>query len=443
MLSDARQDFALVGANARAAPLSRVNVQLANDSPSYLLSARNFLAAGIFSQDEAPPYKIDVERTPGYPLFIAAIWTILGRQTLAPVVWVQVLLSVFAVALLYIAALRLFNRRAAAIVAALLLALDAQAAGRAAYILTDSTFQLLMVLTVYLLVDFLLTNSWRAILGLVVVVAAGFYVRPAGLLLPAALALAVLLAGPRPWPRRLAQAAVLALVPLALLFPWLLRNHSGADTWELSTIGSSNLMRYQGGAIKEILENKSNEQVYRELQQDVASRLPPDCTPGQRSAMQRQIGFAYMKQYPWLAVKTHLAGLGRLLFLPPHWVAPKPPDQPEAAPGGLLSRLVKTLKSYRPPVLLYMAYGLCSIVVLWLLALVGFFKLWRQGQACWALALVLLIAVLAAPVATPVGEPRLRMPLMVPLLLLAAAAWFSRKKSAVPGPFTAAKDAPR
>jgi 4-amino-4-deoxy-L-arabinose transferase-like glycosyltransferase len=430
VLGESRQDYPAAAFGAAALP-SWVNVQLDNDSSSYLLPARSFLDAGIFSQDAAPPYHIDVLRTPGYPLFIGTIWEVMGRQTLAPVVWVQVILSTLAVALIYIAALRLFNSRAAAMVAALFLTVDAMAAARPAYILTDSIFQVLIVVTVYFVVDFLLTNSWRSILSMVVVVTLGLYVRPVGIILSVGLAMAVLLASKRPWRGRIAQAAVVAIVPLVLLFPWSLRNHIGADTWEPSTLGSIGMLRYQGGAIKEILENKTNVEVHKELEQEVVDRLPSDYTVGQLSAMRRKVAGEYMKRYPGMAVETHLLGIARLLFLPPHWIAPPTSAKSETADADILSRIMKPLKGCRTTTLLYMAYGLCYIVVLWLLVLVGFVKLWRKGQFHRALTIVLVIAALAAPVASPAGEPRYRMPLMVPLMLLAGAAWITRKKPAV------------
>lgn len=57
---------------------------LANDNPDdgrvYAQIARDVLEQHVFSQDAEPPYEPTLIRTPGYPLFIAAIYSIFGHS---------------------------------------------------------------------------------------------------------------------------------------------------------------------------------------------------------------------------------------------------------------------------------------------------------------------------------------------------------------------------
>lgn len=56
---------------------------LANDNPDdgrvYAQLARDVLEQHVFSQDAAPPYEPTLIRTPGYPLFIAAVYAVFGH----------------------------------------------------------------------------------------------------------------------------------------------------------------------------------------------------------------------------------------------------------------------------------------------------------------------------------------------------------------------------
>ncbi|WPL17688.1 putative integral membrane protein [Thiorhodovibrio winogradskyi] len=68
------------------------------DEKDYALLAQNLLAGNGFAWEEGKPTSI---RPPGYPTFIAAIWFITGDQDPQSVRFVQILLSLFSIALLY------------------------------------------------------------------------------------------------------------------------------------------------------------------------------------------------------------------------------------------------------------------------------------------------------------------------------------------------------
>lgn len=91
------------------------------DSGEYYQIARNLVGHGVFSQSPEPPYRPDTWRTPGYPLFLAAIM-LLGGGTPAALIVVQQLLSVANVLLLFGIARQHMSDRRAAIAAVLFLA---------------------------------------------------------------------------------------------------------------------------------------------------------------------------------------------------------------------------------------------------------------------------------------------------------------------------------
>src|SRR5881394_61748 len=70
---------------------------LANDSPGdgklYALMARNMLEQHVFSHDTEPPYSTSLIRLPGYPLFLAAVYSVFGHDNNTAVRIVQALLD--------------------------------------------------------------------------------------------------------------------------------------------------------------------------------------------------------------------------------------------------------------------------------------------------------------------------------------------------------------
>src|SRR5438034_2458436 len=88
------------------------------DSASYLDSARALLHGG-FATSAAPGAPPQTVRTPGYPLFAAAVFALFGERP-AAVVAVQAVLSVVTIALAYAIARTLWDARAGLLAAALL-----------------------------------------------------------------------------------------------------------------------------------------------------------------------------------------------------------------------------------------------------------------------------------------------------------------------------------
>ena len=88
------------------------------DTRFYALLADNLLAGHGFSSAEAPPYLPSVERPPGYPAFIAAVWAFTGRSYPA-LAMAQIFLDLATVALIFFAARRRYGPWAASAAAAL------------------------------------------------------------------------------------------------------------------------------------------------------------------------------------------------------------------------------------------------------------------------------------------------------------------------------------
>lgn len=83
------------------------------DCGEYHTLARNLVEHGVFSQSEAPPFVPDTWRTPGYPLFLAAIMLIVGKSPVALILFQQLLAVVNVLLVFRVAREKMSNSRAA------------------------------------------------------------------------------------------------------------------------------------------------------------------------------------------------------------------------------------------------------------------------------------------------------------------------------------------
>jgi len=168
------------------------------------------------------PTKPLIQRMPGYPVLLAAIWKLTGEYRYLPVQVLQVIISSLVTLIIYGAGRRLFSEEAG-ITAAVLWALNLPEARLAVVPLYDEWVVFLAGFLVWLLVrsaergypvsDFV----W---LGLAV--AFGAYFRPTVLVIPCVIAAALL---PRiPLRGNLLRCAIAFAIPVLALVPWALRN---------------------------------------------------------------------------------------------------------------------------------------------------------------------------------------------------------------------------
>jgi hypothetical protein len=428
------------------------------DSGSYERPAQSFLAAGTFSQDQSPPYAIDLVRTPGYPFFLAGVWRVCGAGNIGAVVAAQLALALVAVALVYATARRVAGRRGA-LVAGLLLAVSGLSAALPFYILSDALFQFSVALWLFLLVCYVGKRSWGNLLAVSVVAGLVIYVRPVGLLLPAVVPVVALarqrffinrgrITSLNPSPgsegplspkgegingggfgRRIGQAAVALLVPALILFPLLLRNHLGGDTWSPTIIASEAMLRWRAPLVMHMVEGKEFYTEARgEMSARAAARTPPGATPGERSRINMSVATEYLAAHPWATARAYADGAVALMLVPERWPLPHLLGVDEEghvfySRGGWLEKIRTVLGQYRVATLVYMAWETAWMVLVWLMALVGWLRLRRWGQVAASNALGLVMLCLLATSLAPESMSRYLAPLMVPLVVLAGAMW--------------------
>jgi len=259
------------------------------DSHDYDALARTLIERGRFSRDADG--KAEIFRTPGYPLLLAAIYSISGKAVQAAI-GVQVLLDALLCLLVYRLAERLCSRRAGLIAAGFQAACPAAVAA-SLRLLSGSLFALLMTGALLALVNALRgwRIGWAALAG--ALMGSACLVRPIGLG-AIVLAAVVLVRRIRHW----RSAAAFAAAAAALVGPWTIRNFARADYAGLSGVGDYNLFYCNAAALVEADPNLPLSSEQQELM-DMAGRPTP---PSQQPSLLNDPGFLRRCRWEGLAI---------------------------------------------------------------------------------------------------------------------------------------------
>lgn len=120
----------------------------ASDSYQYIESAKTIIQFGTFSHSLEQPEIPELIRTPGYPIFIAAIFSIFG-QNVKILILFQIILSIFSILIFYKILIELFHSQRIALFGSLIFFCDPISYSLNYYVLTETLFQFLIISFIY------------------------------------------------------------------------------------------------------------------------------------------------------------------------------------------------------------------------------------------------------------------------------------------------------
>jgi 4-amino-4-deoxy-L-arabinose transferase-like glycosyltransferase len=209
-----------------------IALRLPNDEPDdgrvYSQIARNVLEQHVYSIESQAPYTPTLIRLPGYPLLIAAIYSIFGHGNNTAVRVVQAVIDTITCALIAWVVLVWTRKQRAAIIALALAAVCPFTAIYVATILTEVPTNFLavaMVLTATFAFQATIRKraiTWWIVTGLIAGIAVLF--RPDSGLFAAAIGLTLMLSSLRRFREATLYAAVFSVAFCLVLVPWTIRN---------------------------------------------------------------------------------------------------------------------------------------------------------------------------------------------------------------------------
>ena len=188
-----------------------------SDAATYYVIGDNLLS-GVgyrYSEDQPPTAR----RTPGYPVFIASVFRVFGRNFNA-VRGVQCVLDVVSVAAIFGLTLLLTESRAAALLAALGYAIYPPAILSTTYIMTETLYTLLLLVFALACVLALKARNLTLYLTAGIMLGLAVLTRPGGFLLPVAVLVVALFVRRTVW----RGLVILMLAFVVTILPWGIRN---------------------------------------------------------------------------------------------------------------------------------------------------------------------------------------------------------------------------
>ncbi len=218
------------------------------DTGTYLRPALALLRHGSFSPGPEAVPEPEINRTPGYPLLVAAAWRVLGERPWVPP-FLGALLSAGTALVSARLATRLFGGRAG-VAAAVLVSCEPGTFLRSLDVLSDTPFTLALTLFASALAGYAAGDGtsparagfWLAVATLVRPLS--FYLLPLG-----ALFVLVALRRGRSFRAGCAAAGLFLLPALLLVGGWEARNLVRANAFTLSPIASSELLFYRAAPV--------------------------------------------------------------------------------------------------------------------------------------------------------------------------------------------------
>ena len=208
-----------------------------SDQGGYQQLGAALARSGEFTRvPDSPVFVPEVIRTPGYPLFVAVVYRVFGERTL-PVAVAQALVFALICLIVYRIGVRVGGDRTGA-VAALMTALFPPLPYYGALVLTEVWTTFVLACAMVICVRAVQQDRLRDFLLAGVLFSATTIVRPAFILLPFGLAIAMplLVPGERRR-RRVAGWAVLALAAALTMVPWFTYNYVYLGRFTLSPAG--------------------------------------------------------------------------------------------------------------------------------------------------------------------------------------------------------------
>jgi 4-amino-4-deoxy-L-arabinose transferase-like glycosyltransferase len=401
------------------------------DSDGYERRALNILRYGQFASEAQPPLTPDLDRTPVYPLYLAAFYGPLGVQPWAPIL-AQLAIGALAAPLLYLLARELRLPHLAGVLAALVIALDPVSAMNANRMLTETIFTTVVVAAIWALLGFLNTRRLGWVVASAALLGLAALTRPISQFLPLALVPLFVPLLRRPEGRRHAALALglfLAL-SLGLTYSWAVRNYRVSGLFTLSTISDTNLIYYRARAVLAEVDGTSQDEAWEKLQAQVALAAGPEPTPGEVIAAQRHIALDLFRQHPVETAVMLLKGVARTFGDPGYTISCTLLDRSstsfECFPGkssmnepNMVAKAINRVVAMTPVQVLSLAWSATLLLATYVSALVGGVGLLRQRRWLALLVPLLLIAYMVGLSAGAEANSRFRVPALPFLALLA------------------------
>ena len=398
------------------------------DSPSYVNPARAILRTSRFAVSSEKPDIPEARRTPGYPAFIASIFFLFGEDYV-PLIIAQILLNLGTTLISYRTVSLIWDSETA-LIAALLLLFDPSLFISSQRVMAESLFTFVLSVAILVMVHALKKQQHQMFLFFLhsTCLAIATLIRPITyyFIIPLIGILVLILRSHQnlSWKRTRLAIIVLLIPQIILIGGWKIRNYRVTGKAEFSYIQGINLLFYSCSGVIAERDGISFEEARHGLGYSRYAELHPetqDWSIAQLDTRWKREGRDIIRQYPLWFLKSHLRGIGKMMFsLGESSLIKYVGDEPiETGPIGELFQL--SWKDYIQKWggekfhLFLLAFLMVTYLLFMYMSMTySFWFLLKSKDACWGVHLFMTVLTLyfIAVSGGPAASSRFRVPLM-------------------------------
>lgn len=249
----------------------------------------------------------DAFRTPGYPFFLAIVYSIFGSEPYTAII-VQIFLNLLSIVLMYRIGKDLFSAKAG-FVAAVLFSLDLHHTIFTYYILTETIYTTVFLTAFLFYVRAIKTNRWKFFLLAGFLYGLSALIRPISQFYIYAVFLFSLIWYWKELKRGVLFSSLLLMSYFIIVAPWCARNFSEYGHFSLSNIKGYNLLFWNASYYESKREHKPIEQVNAEFIEELKKMgWRPDSNPFDKEKYDGELANKIIKAHFADYLKTHLTG---------------------------------------------------------------------------------------------------------------------------------------
>jgi hypothetical protein len=281
------------------------------DSSGYISSAIALVKTGRFLVSSEPSSGPEWGRTPGYPLFLSAIFSIWFKN-LQAVGIAQIIISAITLALAAWLAFQITHSYRVTLFTGILLAIDIPTFLHTQLILTETFFTLVVVLIGILGVGWIKSTGRRRKQNLIafacgIVIAFSTLVRPISYYLPFAIVIVLLLAvglKKLPWKTVFTTASLLIIPWIILVGGWQIRNYLQVGCSDISKIEGLSFLYYRGAGIIAARDHIP----FTDAQNNLRNELSPQSQSNIGCGPEKAAGIQIIRENPGLFIIEEVKG---------------------------------------------------------------------------------------------------------------------------------------
>jgi 4-amino-4-deoxy-L-arabinose transferase-like glycosyltransferase len=249
----------------------------------------------------------DAFRTPGYPFFVAIIYSLVGAVPYA-VIFAQIFLNLLSVLIVYKIGKQLFSKRVG-FIAAVLFSLDLHHTIFIYYILTETIYTTIFLCALWAYISGLQRNKKQFYIVAGILYGISALIRPISEFYIFCAAVFTVLWYWKQWKHAIVLSTCMLGSYFVCVAPWCMRNYTTYGTFALSNIKGYNLLFWNASYYESKRQHKPIEEINAEfIEQLKTMGWRPDSNPFDKEKYDGELANKILKEHFPDYLKTHLIG---------------------------------------------------------------------------------------------------------------------------------------